>query len=952
MTGSLGTLRAQVQLDVRQAVAAYAALRAQNARTVYALRGTGDSFVAAGKTMAVAGAGMVYGFSRVVMAAADFERKMDFFGAVSDTNSAQMQKLSDYTLKLAEDTIYSADEIADGIIELGKAGVNAEKIMRGIGDAMANLGAAGDIPLAESGQIITSTVQQFDLSARSAVKVTDLLAGAANASIADITDIGVSLKYVGGVANAAGLTFEDTATAISLLAKAGIRGSTAGTSLRQMIVSLGGATGPAREVLAELGILTEDGGNKFFTAEGQAKSLSQVFQILNDHTADLTQKQRLMALRTIFNNRALSAASILTREGAKGFRDMNKEMSKVTAADVAAQRLDNLSGDVEILQGNIQTLLIKSGAPFQETIRGWVQGLTNLIQAYSELDPTVQKLILQTIAISGVVLTAMGVISMIIGTIFRFVAANKKMWAGIKFLVSIFRSFAGALVRAGVLLVGWLMPAFAALAAALGITVGALLAIVAAVVAVVVGLVVLYKKWEPFRSLVNDTAAALWAGMKAIGAFFKALVTDPGKAWDMLKAGMSQLGKWIAQLGGWIWEGLKAGLDYIGQFVGQAIDWFVSLPGKILSALGGFVSKVLSLMTFSNLGYILGYALGTVVRLFLNMGTRAASLVLSMVNKIIAFFSRLPGKIGYFLGYLVGRAVAALIRLHARMSSLAARAVAAVIKFFAKLPGRVVSFITRMVTRGISLGQQFAQELPGLAARTATGIITGLKNLPGRTAAFFIRMAARARGAMVKMWTNAVSMGKSIFTGFINGIQGLPGAVGGILSQCISAIKGAITSAFNAVRDFAAGMWKGFKEGLGINSPSLIEKQMYQITKVTDDETKKMRNNVLRIQGVSKKIASTKFGADGKQPSPSAAEYRRLASMQRANQNRARTLAASSGNRRARSLASRNRGKNRMQGKVGLHIDNWKTGQGYMYGLAQDAVDDGEAMYETFDRMG
>src|SRR5690242_18655900 len=139
MAGMLGTISGQVRLDVRQAVAAYAAVRAQNARTVYALRGAGDSFVQAGQTMGVAGAGMVYVFGKAVKAAADFERKMDFFGAVTDTNKKKMAELSDYTLQLAQDTIYSADQIADGLIELGKAGVSADQIMRGIGDAMANL---------------------------------------------------------------------------------------------------------------------------------------------------------------------------------------------------------------------------------------------------------------------------------------------------------------------------------------------------------------------------------------------------------------------------------------------------------------------------------------------------------------------------------------------------------------------------------------------------------------------------------------------------------------------------------------------------------------------------------------------------------------------------------------------------------------------------------------------
>src|SRR6478672_4810630 len=102
----LGTVLGQVRLDVRQAVAGYAAVRAQNARTVYAMRGAGDSFVSAGQNMTVAGAGLLYMFGKVVMAAGEFERKMDFFGAVTGASAKQIERLSDFTLQLAQDTIY------------------------------------------------------------------------------------------------------------------------------------------------------------------------------------------------------------------------------------------------------------------------------------------------------------------------------------------------------------------------------------------------------------------------------------------------------------------------------------------------------------------------------------------------------------------------------------------------------------------------------------------------------------------------------------------------------------------------------------------------------------------------------------------------------------------------------------------------------------------------------
>lgn len=950
MAGLLGTLMGRITLDVSKAVAGYAALRAQNARTVYALRGAGDSFVQAGQTMTLMGAAGVYGFARVVLAAAEFERKMDFAAAVTNTTGEAMQGLSKFALQLSKDTIYSAGEIADGFIELAKAGVTAEQIVGGIGEAMANLGAAGDIPLMESGQIITSTIQQFDKAAGDAIKVTDLLAGAANASIADITDIGVSLKYVGGVANAAGLELEDTVTAISLLAKAGIRGSTAGTSLRQMIVSLGGATKPARETLFDLGIMTEDGGNKFFTAEGKAKSLSKVFQILQKHTADLTQKERLMALRTIFNNRALSAASILTREGAKGFREMNAEMSKTTAADVARERLDNLSGDLEILKGNIETLMIEAGGPFQKTLRGWVQSLTKLVQAFGDLSPSTQEAIIQSIAIASAMLVAMGTISIVIGTILRFVASMLKMAAGMKFLWGLVRTVIFNLRFLAFVLAGPLMGAISAAAAALGVTVGVFLLIIAVIAALVAGVVILYKKWEPFRNVVNSVAKALWTGIKAIGAFFKALVTDPGRAWDMLKDGMAKLGGWVAQLGQWIWSGLKKGLSYIGQFATEAIEWFLSLPGKVLGALGAFVSKVVSYLTFRNVGYALGFLVGTILRLFITLQMRVISIVGTLASRVAGFFAALPAKIGYLIGFLIGRAIALFISLHTKVMNTVVSLVYGVVAWFRRLPGRVGAFILIMVARVVNAFHRLRERAPVIISGMVSDVRGFISELPGKVGTFVESMVTRAVKGFKDLKAKATDFASQAVNGFVEAFTGLPDLVWGTLNAAIGIFQELIQAAFNAAKDFAGGLWDGFKSGLGINSPSFIEEAAWQITGVLDEETKKLANQTMRIQSLGRKMIQTPISVGDPNAVRAAESYASLASMQVQNQKRARTLLASPGSASGTSRSSATSGGE--PSEVPFRITNWRDGTGMMQDIAQDAVESDRNYEDTLGRMG
>jgi TP901 family phage tail tape measure protein len=918
---------------------------------MYALRGTSDTFIRAGRGMLVAGGIIAYGFTKAVGAAAEFERKMDYFGAVTDTNSKKMQKLSKFTLQVAQDTIYSANEIADGFVELGKAGVNADQIMRGVGRAMAYLGAAADIPLPEAAQIITSAVAQFELGGKEAIHVADLLAGAANASIADVTDIGYALKYVGGIAHTAGLGLDDVTTAISVLAKAGIRGSTAGTTLRQMIVSLPGTTDKAQAALKDLGIITEDGSNKFYDLHGNIKPLSQVFQILQNSMKGLTKEQQTTTLRTIFQTRALSAASVLMRAGSKGFKNMMGEMSKVTAMEVANKRLDNLSGDIEILKGNIETLVIQQGGPFQETLRGWVQKLTQLVQAFSKLDPQTQKFISQAVLMTGAGLILMGTLNLIIGIILKFIYNMIRMGESIKFVAGFLRNMWTWVRLLSSVFVDSLIAALTAVAAALGITVGALVAILAAIAAVVAGVVILYKKWQPFHDLVNMVAGALWNAAKAVAGFFKRLITDPGKVWKDLKKGFNSLVGWVRNLGGQISKGFQTALSAVGNFISKVVHWFISLPGRVWGAITSFMAKLKTIFTMKNIAYAIGYAIGVMVRLFLTFAIKVGLIVADLITKVVGFFRALPGKIAGFIVNMAARVSKSFSRMKQKAINFTVKMVTGVVRQVRALPGKIAGFFAAMVGRALAWAIKFATSIPGKVKQAKDNIVNFVKDLPAKVGAKILEMYNKAKHWVQKLPMMFFNAGIDLYEKFRTSIENLPSLVGGIMDNLIGAIKDKITGAFNAVKDFASNMWDGFKAGLHINSPSIIEKKMWEITGVMDTEVKKMKKKTLDVQHMSKQLAKTSFTVGDPGALPSASGYRKLAVMHQTNQKAARMLAEGAGKQGLRDARLTDRKQGDPNHRVPFHIDNWHEGTGHFRRIAQDTIDDDHDYADSLGRM-
>jgi phage-related protein len=198
----------------------------------------------------------------------------------------------------------------------------------------------------------------------------------------------MGLSQVSAVASGVGLNFEDTATALAVFAQNSLKGSDAGTSLKTMLMNLQPTTKKQIEQFVELGLITEDGGNAFYDLEGKIKPLNEIAGILNTSLGGLTDQERSLALETMFGSDAIRAANVLFKEGADGVTKMADAMGSISAADVAAARLDNLKGDVEFLTGSLETLGIQLYQSVQEPLRdvaqSAIESVDQLSQAFEE----------------------------------------------------------------------------------------------------------------------------------------------------------------------------------------------------------------------------------------------------------------------------------------------------------------------------------------------------------------------------------------------------------------------------------------------------------------------------------------------------------------------------------------------------------------------------------------
>lgn len=328
---------------------------------------------------ALAGAAMAVGLGVAVKRFADFDSAMSAVKANVGGTVEEMERLRQAALTLGADSQFSATEAAQGINELGKAGIQTADILNGGLKGALDLAAAGQISVAQAAETTASAMTQFGLQGDDAVKVADLLANGANKAQGGVGDLGAALGQAGLVAAATGLSIEETAAGLTAFASAGLIGSDAGTSFKTMLQRLSAPSGEAAAKMAELGISAYDAQGNFVGLEAVAGQLQAGME-------DLDPATRNAAMATIFGSDAVRASNVLYQEGAAGIRAWTDEVTvQGAAAAQAATLTDNLTGDIERLGGAFDSVLIQTGSGANDSLRTLTQGLEGLVTVVGKI---------------------------------------------------------------------------------------------------------------------------------------------------------------------------------------------------------------------------------------------------------------------------------------------------------------------------------------------------------------------------------------------------------------------------------------------------------------------------------------------------------------------------------------------------------------------------------------
>lgn len=393
-----------------------------------------------GGTVRNVGLGMTAGLTLPILAfgaqmfetSRTFDQSMNKVQALTGASTKEIMAMRNEAKKLGSTTAFSASQASDAMAFFGQAGFNTNQILKATAPTLA-LAAASATDLATTADIASNIMGGFNIKADEMTRVADVLALTTAKGNVNLEMMGETMKDAAPVALKYGATLEETSALVAKLGDAGIQGSKAGTTLKNMFLQLTTATPRVQKILQALGVKAID------PSTGKMRKMTDILVDLNKgfKGKNISEAKRLAILNEVFGKRAIAGAGVLLDAVAQTDKKTGKLVNtvaeledKLKGSTGAASRMQNtlekgLPGAVNSFKSaweGVQLAFADSG--IKDTIASILRGLTSLFQWVSRLNPT----ILKWVSIMALVVAAIGPVVAFIGMMIALMPALITGW--------------------------------------------------------------------------------------------------------------------------------------------------------------------------------------------------------------------------------------------------------------------------------------------------------------------------------------------------------------------------------------------------------------------------------------------------------------------------------------------------------------------------------------------
>lgn len=319
---------------------------------------------------------------------------------------------------------FTSKDVAKSIGFMGMAGLDTQQILGSMASAL-NLAKAGSIDAARAIDLGTDVMTSFglpvegaDQAMQSMTRTADVLTQTFTSSNTTLALASRSLFKIGPLATQAGVSIESAAAAVGVLASAGIKGSEAGTALRNVFLRLAKPTADVKDGFKKLGVDIKD-----VTQAIADDDLGKAFSIIGDaaERRGLDEIERLEVFGKIFGTRAAAAAAFLSQSAQTGVLQKQTAATRASAGitlRISEKKQKSDAAAVDRARARLDLIAVTLGQDVLPQLLPVAEGFLEIAQAvgkFSKEHPGFTKGLVTTLItftavglVLGPVLTSMG----------------------------------------------------------------------------------------------------------------------------------------------------------------------------------------------------------------------------------------------------------------------------------------------------------------------------------------------------------------------------------------------------------------------------------------------------------------------------------------------------------------------------------------------------------------
>lgn len=183
----------------------------------------------------------------------EFSQVLHEVAAISSASAEQMRGFKEAALEVGRTSKFTAVEVSKAMKLLAQAGVAARdlaQVTKNVEWFATGTGASA----ADAAKAVTTAMNVWKIEAEDVNRITSTLTATLNNSRTQISDMSVAFNYLANQGAVLGKSIEEVSTMIGVMANQGIRASTIGTGMSNLLAVLSAPTWRFQELLDEFGI--------------------------------------------------------------------------------------------------------------------------------------------------------------------------------------------------------------------------------------------------------------------------------------------------------------------------------------------------------------------------------------------------------------------------------------------------------------------------------------------------------------------------------------------------------------------------------------------------------------------------------------------------------------------------------------------------------------------------